>query len=53
MPLPSASQLHVNQLLTDLSVMYVNAPASFISPVAFPVVPVIPPTLLHHFRVTG
>lgn len=40
MPLPTGADQHVNQLLTDLSVMYVNEPSKFAAPQVFPPVPV-------------
>lgn len=40
MPLPTSQDLHVNDLLTNLSVQFINAPTKFVSAQVFPVVPV-------------
>lgn len=44
MPLPTGADQHVNSLLTNLSVMFVNDPGKFVAPQAFPPVPVMKQT---------
>lgn len=40
MPLPTASQVHIDAALTNISVMHMQSPSSFVYDKVFPVVPV-------------